>query len=136
MNKFQSYSFSRLISRSEVEFFFILGETNPDDFDENWDGTGHKVLGYLVIYKNYELKKIENIIYLISDYKSDFPNITRYTHRFANLMISAEVLSYDIKFKIKKTIVKGDLVEAPYKDFVKCIVGNDIPHTVLNDISV
>ena len=136
MDKFKGYSFSRLILHSKMEFFFIIGEINPDNFDEHWNGTGHTVLGYLVIYKDHELKNIKNIIYLIPDYKSDYSNIKRYTHRFVDLMNSAELFSYDNKFNFKQTIIKGNLVVPPYIDFVKEIVGKDIPHEILNDITV
>ncbi|KGR74008.1 hypothetical protein [Ureibacillus sinduriensis] len=136
MDKINAYSFSRLIAHSEMEFFFIQGLVNPDDFDEYWDGTGHMVLGYLAIYKNHKLKKIEITKYLLSDYKIDFPNIRRYTHRFANQMVSAELISYDIKFRIKETKVSGNLVGPPYIDFVKEVIGDDIPSTVLDNITI
>ncbi|WP_413363104.1 hypothetical protein [Lysinibacillus sp. 3P01SB] len=136
MNNFKAYSFSRLIAHSEMEFFFILGLINPDDFDENWNGTGHTVVGYLVMYKNHKLGKIENIVYFLSDYKNAFSDIKRYTHHFADLMTSAELLSYDIKFIFKETGVRGDSVGSPYIDFVKSIVGSDISNIVLNDIKV
>lgn len=136
MDKIRAFSFPRLIAHPEMEFFFIQGQVNPDDFDEYWDGTGHMALGYLTMYKDHKLKKIENTIYLLSDYKRDFSDIRRYAHRFANQMVSAELLSYDIKFKFKETRVNGDIVVSPYIDFVKDVVGNDIPSSVLNDITV
>lgn len=136
MENFKAYSFSRLIAHTEMEFYFILGLVNPDDFDEHWNGTGHKVLGYLAMYKNHKFEKIENTIYLLSDYKIYSSNIGRYTHQFTNQMVSAELSTYDINFSIKETKVHGNLVGPPYIDFVKDIVGNDIPYPVLNDITV
>lgn len=136
MENFKVYSFSRLIAKNELEFFFILGLPNPENYSENWDGTGHTVVGYLAMYKKHDLKEIKNIIYLLSDYKSNFGDIERYTHQFAKYMISAEVHTYDIQFKVKQTKVKGSSVGPPYIDFVKIIVGNDIPESILNDIKV
>ncbi len=136
MNNFKSYSFSRLLADSEIEFFLIVGLVEPDNFNEYWDGTGHQGVGYLVMFKNHKLTTIENLIYLLPNSKSTHADIKRYTYHFAERMISADMYNYDVQFKIKKTSILGNSIGPPYIDFIRSIVGNDVPAALLKDIAI
>lgn len=135
MNNFKSYSFSRLINHLEIEFYFILGLPEPDNFSEYYDLTGHQVVGYLVMYKKHKKKETKNLIYLLPNTtKNENLEIKRHTHHFIQRMTTADMYDYDVEFKIQQTKIKGKSVGPPYIDFVKTIVGNDIPIEILREI--
>ncbi|MGD6845376.1 hypothetical protein ACQCVH_23105 [Bacillus infantis] len=66
-DNFESYYFTRLMRSPNLEFFFILGINDANNFDEYWDGRSVEVLGYLVIYTDVQRKELVNYIYLIED---------------------------------------------------------------------
>lgn len=48
MNEYETYSFTRIIRTQSLEFYFILGVNEVQNFEEHWDGRLIEVLGYLV----------------------------------------------------------------------------------------
>lgn len=86
------------------------------------------------MYKNHKQKTVENLIYFLPYSKDEQLNIKRYTYQFIESMITTDMYDYDIHYKIKMTKIKGELVEPPYVDFVKNLVGKDIPEVILMDI--
>jgi hypothetical protein len=136
MERFKSYSFSRLINHNELEFFWVTGLTQPDQFDEFWDGRGHESVGYLVMHKNHKERKLRNLIYLIKGKAKDKDHIKRYIHRFAVSMTSLELESYDIEFILHETSVyQSAILDSELISYIRKIVGDDIPETLLNEIS-
>ena len=134
---FKSYSFSRLINHNELEFYWISGLTHPDNFDEHWDGRGHESVGYLVMYKNHEERKLKNFIYLIKDKAKDKEHAKRYIHRFAISMVSVNLGSYDIEFILNETTIYQPVVkDSEFIGYIERITKNDIPITLLNKIKI
>src|SRR5690606_6199575 len=132
MSEFESYSFSRLFLNKYIEFFFIQGINNSDNFDEYWDGRSIEVIGYVVIYNNPEKMEKRNLIYVIDKCNRNFDNIIKYTKKFVEQMdISDEYFDSD-SFEINKTDINGSLVLNPYTDFIKSVIKNDIPTSVLD----
>lgn len=132
MSEFESYSFSRLFLNKYIEFFFIQGINNSDNFDEYWDGRSIEVIGYVVIYNNPEKMEKRNLIYVIDKSNRNFDNIIKYTKKFVEQMdISEEYFDSD-SFEINKTDINGSLVLNPYTDFIKSVIKNDIPTSVLD----
>lgn len=137
MVSFQSFSFSRLINHHELEFFWVTGLTQPDKFDEFWDGRGHESVGYLVMHKNHNERKLRNLIYLIKGKAKDKDHIKRYIHSFADSMTSLELESYDIEFILHETSVyQSAILDSELISYIRKLVGDDIPETLLDEISV
>ncbi|MDD1502891.1 hypothetical protein PVA17_08990 [Lysinibacillus sp. CNPSo 3705] len=128
----ESYSFSRLFLNRNLEFFFIQGVNNSDNFDEYWDGRIIEVIGYVVIYIDIETNEQKNFIYLIEKDNKKYDNAIKYTKKFIAQMTLSDKLSDRENFKILKTEINGKLVSEPYKDFIKVIVKNEIPEFVLD----
>ncbi|MEY2373776.1 hypothetical protein, partial [Lysinibacillus capsici] len=85
MSYFENYSYSRLYLDQSLEFFFILGVNDSDNFDEYWDGRTIEVVGYVSIYKNTNGEQ-ENYIYLINQTNRDYESIIKHTKQFINQM--------------------------------------------------
>lgn len=132
MSEFQSYSFSRLFLNRNIEFFFLQGVNNQDDFTEFYDLRVLEVVGYILIYNNHEEQK--NFIYLIDKEDRDFDSIIKYTKQFINQMTLSDKLSDRENFEILTTDVNGRVVSPPYKNFIKNIVKNEIPESVLDEL--
>lgn len=133
MLEFERYSFTRLFLNRNLEFFFILGVNDADNFSDVWDGRRIEVLGYAVSHINRE-KEQENYIYLIDLIDRDFDNIIKYTKQFISQMSTSPKLSDRENAKIRKTNITGRFVEPPLSKFIKEVVGNDIPQSILNEI--
>ncbi|WP_449536396.1 hypothetical protein [Ferdinandcohnia sp. Marseille-Q9671] len=132
-----SYSFSRLINHNELEFFWNTSLTNTDNFDEYWDGRGRESVGYLVMHKDHEQRKLRNLLYFIKDKAKDKKHLKRYSYDFANSMISVELESYEIEYVYNETNVYQTVVTDPELiSFIKRIVINDIPNTLFNRINL
>jgi hypothetical protein len=131
MEIFESYSFSRLYLDKNLEFFFILGVNDSDNFIDVWDGRYIEVIGYIVIYMNHE-KEQENYIYLIDKTDRNFENIIRYTKQFINQISLSPKLSDRENVKIQKTNVDGKFVRDPLS-FMKKVIGNDIPQSIFHN---
>ncbi|MED3554308.1 hypothetical protein [Cytobacillus praedii] len=134
MTEFESLSFSRLFSNKNFEFFFILGINDKDDFNDVWDGRLIEVVGYAVVYINDEQTKHKKFIYLIDKVNRDFENIIRYTKKFIEQMYLSPIFSDSENFKILKTNIESAIVKPPYTSFIKSIVENEIPQTILDKI--
>ena len=132
MPQYESYSFSRLFLNQNIEFFFILGVNNSDDFDEYWDGRLREVLGYAVIFNDFKAKEQKNFIYLLNNANSNYSDVVKYTKKFIEQMTLSEKLSDRENFKIINTEIEGKLVSKPYKDFIKSVIKNEIPECVLD----
>ncbi len=129
MTAYESFSFTRFYVNSKIEFFFILGVNDSDNFDEYWDGRDREVLGYAVIYK--EKKQQYNFIYL---FQVDHDRVIKYTKMFIQQMSPISTNLSDLeKFQIKETDIKVKSVPKPYKDFIRSIVKNDIPISAFDD---
>ncbi|MBD8014593.1 hypothetical protein [Planococcus wigleyi] len=127
MAEFENYSFSRLYRDENIEFFFIVGVNDSDDFDEYWDGRLTEVVGYAVIYLDYKTEKQKNFIFLIDKTNREYDNIVRYAKRFIQQMSLSEEISDRENFKILKTEVKKRVLEYPYNAFIKMVVKSEIP---------
>ncbi|WP_324728646.1 hypothetical protein VO178_18380 [Lysinibacillus fusiformis] len=132
MLEHESYSFSRLFLNRHLEFFFIQGINNSENFDEYWDGRTINVIGYAVIYIDPETKKQENFIYLIDNDINNYSNAIKYTRKFIEQMTLSDKLSDRENFKIINTEVYSRVVSEPYKDFIKDVVKNEIPEYILD----
>jgi len=126
-DNFETYSFTRFIRSTGLEFFFILGINNATNFDEYWDGRSIEVLGYLVVYTDRHKNELVNYIYLIEDEGKDYQDITKHTKMFAS-----EIGTYagliDMNFIIRKTDIYQKGIGWNEKvDFVKRVVNQDIP---------
>lgn len=132
MKEFDSYSFSRLYLNENIEFFFILGVKDEDNFIDVWDGRIIEVIGYAMIFTNKSESKQENFIYLIEKNGRKFEDVIRYTKQFINQMSFNPIDGDD--FEVSRTNVKGDVVDFPYIDFIKSIVRNDIPQEILQSM--
>lgn len=132
MSCFESYSYSRLYLDQSLEFFFILGVNDSDNFDEYWDGRTIEVVGYVSIYKNTNGEQ-ENYIYLINQTNRDYESIIKYTKQFINQMSLATNPLDKENFKISQTNILGKLVEPPYTNFIKSVIKNDTPNIILKD---
>ncbi|WDV08179.1 MULTISPECIES: hypothetical protein [Lysinibacillus] len=131
MLQHESFSFSRLFLNRNLEFFFILGVNNSDNFDEYWDGRTIEVVGYAVIYIDFETNEQKNFIYLI-DNNNNHDNVVKYTKKFIEQMSLSDKLSDRENYKILKTKINNRVVSEPYKDFIKIVVKNEIPEFVLD----
>lgn len=127
MLKHESYSFSRLFLDHKIEFFFILGINESDNFDEFWDGRLIDVLGYAVIYNDLETNEQKNYIYLINKKNSEYDKVIKFTKLFIQQMSLSEKFSDRENFTVLKTDVDQRVVHKPYKDFIKAIIKNEIP---------
>lgn len=136
MNNFDFYSYSRLCITQNIEFFFIVGVKNSDNFDEYWDGTTREIIGYLVIYTMHEQEKQNNLIYIVKNDNLNSDNIIRYTKKFASEMpLSPKIFHYDKEnYKISMTTINPKGIVSPYIDFIQEVVGDDIPESILNQI--
>jgi hypothetical protein len=132
MSEHESYSFSRLFLNRNLEFFFIQGVNDSDNFDEYWDGRIIEVIGYAVIYIDIETNEQKNFIYLIDNDNKKYDNAIKYTKKFIGQMTLSDKLSDRENFKIIKTKINGRVVSEPYKDFIKVVVKNEIPESVLD----
>lgn len=131
MSEYESYSFSRVFLNRNIEFFFIQGVNNSDNFDEFWDGRSIEVLGYAVIYFDFERMEQKNFIYLVDKDNRTFDDVIKYTKKFIDQMTVSENHYDRENFKIIKTDIDGKLVLKPYKDFIKSVVKNEIPESVI-----
>lgn len=127
MDEFESYSFSRLYRDENIEFFFIIGVNDPDDFDEYWDGRLTEVVGYAVIHNGFHATEQKNFIYLIDEEKREYDKAIKYTKQFIQQMSLSEELPDRENFKILKTDIKQRVLSYPYTDFIKMVVENEIP---------
>ncbi|MDP1395297.1 hypothetical protein Q8G28_17595 [Lysinibacillus capsici] len=132
MLEYECYSFSRLFLNSNLEFFFILGVNNSDNFDELWDGRNIEVIGYTVIYIDSETNEQKNFIYLIDYDNKKYDDAIKYTKKFIEQMSLSDKLSDTENFKIINTEVYSRVVSEPYKDFIKAVVKNEIPEFILD----
>ena len=132
MKNFESYSFTRLIRNKNFEFFFIVGINNSADFCIYVDQRAREVLGYLILYKDLELNKNVNLIYLVEKESSDDQNIIKYTQQFAMDMTTQAVFDKE-DFIVRKTNINPTVVSQPYIDFAKKVVGNDIPQSIIGE---
>ena len=127
MAEFENHSFSRLYRDKNIEFFFIIGVNDSDDFDEYWDGRLTEVVGYAVIYLDFITKKQKNFIFLIDKANREYDDIVKYTKQFIQQMSLSEEISDRENFKILKTEVKKRVLEHPYNAFIKMVVKSEIP---------
>ena len=127
MLKHESYSFTRLFLDRNIEFFFILGINESDNFDEFWDGRHIDVLGYAVIYIDFETNKQKNLIYLINKNNIEYEKVIKYTKQFIQNMSLSEKFSDRENITILRTYVDQRVVHKPYEEFIKLIVKNEIP---------
>ncbi len=134
MLEHECYSFSRLFLNSNIEFFFIQGVNDSDNFDEYWDGRTIEVIGYAVIYIDFKTNEQKNFIYLIDKDNRKYDNVIKYTKKFIAQMSLSEKLSDRENFKIIKTDIHVKLVSKPYKNFIKSIVKSEIPEFVLDEL--
>lgn len=132
MKNFERYSFTRLIRNTNFEFFFILGINNSADFSIYVDQRAREVLGYLILYKDLELDKNVNLIYLVGNGTNDDQNTIRYAQQFA-MDMTTQAVFYEEDFIVRKTNINPRVVSRPYIDFVKEIIGNDIPHSIIGE---
>ncbi|MDI2586194.1 hypothetical protein OR571_03395 [Psychrobacillus sp. NEAU-3TGS] len=132
MKSFESYSFTRLLYNESLEFFFILGVNDSDDFSIYVDQRLIEVLGYLVIYKNLELDRNVNLIYLVENDTRDDQKTIRYAQQFAMDMTNQAVFGQE-DFIVRKTNINPRIVSQPYIDFVKKIIGDDIPQSYIGE---
>ncbi|MGA3677287.1 hypothetical protein [Lysinibacillus agricola] len=133
MSEFETYTFSRLYLNKNLEFFFVIGVNDSDNFIDVWDGRILEVVGYTMIYINDEEEE-KNYIYLIDKAGRDFEKIIKYSKQFISQMSLSPKFSDRENFVIKNTTIPGKCVEPPYSNFIKQIVGNDIPQSVLNEL--
>ncbi|QKX50252.1 hypothetical protein HF394_06425 [Planococcus glaciei] len=127
MTEFESYSFSRLYRDENMEFFFILGVNDSDNYDEYWDGRSLEPVGYAVIYLDVETEKQKNFIYLIDKANRNYDDIVKYAKQFIQQMSLSEELSDRENFKVLKTEIKSRVINHPYNAFIKMVVKNEIP---------
>jgi hypothetical protein len=127
MLEFETYRFSRLYRSQKLEFYFIQGVNDQDNFDEYWDGRFLKVIGYVLMYQNDD-KTTENYIYVINKTDGDYKRIIRYAKQFINSMSLSGNPFESENCKILKTDIKGNLVRQPYEDFIKRIIENEIQY--------
>lgn len=132
MNKHEEYSFSRLFLNEYVEFFFILGINDANNFDEYWDGRDIEVVGYAVIYKDIKSDKQTNFIYLLEEVDVDENRIIQHTKKFIQQMTMSEDLVDQENFRISKTNIHSKVVSKPYQAFMEKVVKDDIPGTAFN----
>lgn len=135
MAEFESYSFSRLYRDENIEFFFIIGVNDSDDFDDYWDGRLKEVVGYVMIFTNKNDRKQDNFIYLIEKSSRRFEDIVRYTNRFVDQMSLSPNLSDRENFKISTTNINGHSVVSPYIPFIQSIVSEDLPQQILETMT-
>lgn len=132
MKNFEIYSFTRLLHNKNFEFFFILGINDSDDFSIYVDQRTIEVLGYLIIYKDLELAKNVNLIYLVENNTRDDQKTIRYAKQFAMDMTTQAVFGEE-DFIVRKTNINPMVVSQPYIDFVKKIIGNDISQSIIGE---
>ncbi|TFE00654.1 hypothetical protein [Jeotgalibacillus salarius] len=131
-NDFETYDFTRFMRTSNLEFFFIMGINNGDNFDEYWDGRSREVLGYLVTYTDSQ-KELFNYIYLIEDEQKNYEHIIKYTKRFASGMY-AYTEHLELEFVILKTdVYQKSILPSKRIEFVKRVVKQDLPEHVFAD---
>lgn len=133
MNEFESFSFSRLYSGNNLEFFFIIGVNDSDNFTYDWDGTTKEVVGYITLYINQE-KEQESFIYLINKSERKFEDIIRYAQKFISNMSPNLDISDLENCKICKTDIAVKSVAPPFSNFIKNIVRKDIPNSILEKL--
>lgn len=138
MTHFESYSYTRLVKRQRIEFFFILGVNEARNFNEVWDGRLTEVLGYLVMYTSNENKK-SSFIYLIEDEGKDFQDIILHTKLFVRDMytyLDGIDMGDDENFIIQKTnVYQRGLPKEEITGFIKKIIGKDIPEVDLHHLT-
>ena len=133
MSKFETYSFTRLIRTQSLEFYFILGVNEPQNFDEYWDGRLIEVLGYLVTYIKKGQQKI--FVYLIEDETKNFQEIIKHVKMFASEIYMYTGLLDMTNFIIQATnVYQKGLGEHEKINFIKKIVNEDIPEYILAEI--
>ena len=135
MAEFESYSFSRLYRDENIEFFFIIGVNDSDDFDEYWDGRLKEIVGYVMIFTNKYDREQDNFIYLIEKSSRRFEDIVRYTKRFVDQMSLSPNLSDRENFKISTTNINSHSVVSPYTPFIQSIVSEDLPQQILESMT-
>ena len=133
MSEFETYSYPCLVRTQGLEFYFIRGVNNSQEFSEDWDCRLIEVLGYFAAYmKKGELKIF---IYLIKDETKNFKEIIRHVKMFASELYTYKERHDKIKFIMKSTnVYQRGLGENEIMSFVKKIVKNDIPGNILDEI--
>jgi hypothetical protein len=134
MSKFETYSFTRLIRTQSLEFYFIRGINESQNFDEYWDGRLIEVLGYFVTYiKNGQHKCF---VYLIEEETKNLQETIKHVKMFAS-----EMLMYTGPFEKNDIIIKSTVVyqkglgEHEKVNFIKKIVKEDIPDNIFDEIN-
>lgn len=133
MSKFETYSFTRLIRTQSLEFYFIRGVNEPQNFDEHWDGRLIEVLGYLITYIKKGEQKI--FVYLIEDETKNFQEIIKHVKMFVSEMYMYTGLLDMTNFIIQSTnVFQSALEEHEKENFIKKIVNEDIPTYIIEEI--
>ncbi|MFJ7933822.1 hypothetical protein [Sporosarcina sp. NPDC096371] len=134
-NSFETYSFTRLVRTPSLEFFFIRGINEAQNFSEYWDGRMIEVLGYLVLFTDIQNDEQTNYIYLIEDEGKNYEEITRFTKMFASEMSTAyEVFDME-NFTVQMTnVYQRGLLKQDIVDFIKRIVNEDIPEIIWEEM--
>ena len=131
---FEQYSFSRLFNFNNLEFFFILGINDSDNFGDEWDSTEINPLGYLVMFTDYTQKSKQVNIYLTVEDGTD--EIIKYSKQFVSRMpLLPGLLNFQTKYVIKKSEVKQKSVRSPYRDFILKVLKDDFDASVLDKIN-
>lgn len=131
---FEQYSFSRMFNFNNLEFFFILGINNSDDFGDEWDSTSINPLGYLVMFTDYKQRIVQANIYLTVEDGTD--EIIKYSKQFVSRMpLLPDAFNFPTKYVIKKSEVKQKSVRSPYRDFILKVLKDDFDASVLDKIN-
>lgn len=135
MSKFEGYSFTRLIRTQSLEFYFVLGVNDYENFDEYWDGRFIEVLGYLVTYIDSKKGQQNSFVYLIEDETKNFQEIIKHIKMFVSEIYMFTKLFDMTNFKIKSTnVYQKGLSEHEIMNFIKKIVNDDIPEYIFDEI--
>ena len=135
MSKFEGYSFTRLIRTQSLEFYFIRGVNESQNFDEYWDGRLIEVLGYLVTYIDIKKGQQKSFVYLIEDETKNFEEIIRHIKMFVSEIYMFTGLFDMTNFIIQSTdIYQKALSENEIVDFIRKIVNDDIPEYIFDEI--
>ncbi|MBD7983757.1 hypothetical protein H9649_04125 [Sporosarcina sp. Sa2YVA2] len=134
MSEFEYITFSRLYFDESIEFFFIQGVDNYENFTLWWDGRSYKVVGYLVSYVDVIENEQKNIIYLIEKEGRTFDWIIKHTRKFIENMSTSGRLTEWEDAEIIMTDIIGDSVLPPFTDFVKEVIQHEVPQAILDKI--
>lgn len=142
VKKYEQYRFPRLFVTSELEFFFILGVENADDFGEEWDSTFRTPLGYLVISRDFPSNEERVFIYITIDVEDEglIREIVKYSKYFSSLMTySPQAIEFSTSYSIKQSSVKQKSISSNFRDFIINVLQEDFNieklHKILIDIT-